>query len=87
MRVRYVSTPFTLAALSVLIVAIVTATLAAYATIPTKSVPAPSTQAATVSFLTPSQFQHQVNTLTGLMKEKGINAAFSYTEQQIATNP
>jgi hypothetical protein len=42
---------------------------------------------AAVQPLTPTQFQSQVTKLTGLMKSKGINAAFSYTEQQITSNP
>lgn len=37
--------------------------------------------------LTSAQFQSQVATLTSLMKTKGINVAFAYTEQQIASNP
>lgn len=42
---------------------------------------------ATVKPLTSAQFQNQVDTLTSLMKSKGVNAAFSYTEQQINANP
>ena len=45
------------------------------------------TTVAAVKPLTSAQFQNQVATLTSLMKTKGVNAAFSYTEQQININP
>lgn len=47
----------------------------------------PTATVSAVKPLTSAQFQNQVATLTSLMKTKGVTAAFSYTEQQITTNP
>lgn len=41
----------------------------------------------TVPTLSSAQFQRQVVTLTSLLKTKGSQAAFAYTEQEIQTNP
>ncbi len=41
----------------------------------------------TSPYLSPSQFQYQEAKLDQLMRTRGIESAFSYTESEIATNP